>query len=139
MRDGRYWWTATTSIARKKKVLFFFKHLLLSHLICYIHWGYYEAITTFRENRPILDRVIDDGTEERSLSSRRENRVYTARERKSGSNDWFPPLMIYFLYFTTGARRIDEFRPSFDNVPVPNRGKSRRAPDRINVETSNQR
>lgn len=78
----------------KKKVLFLFKHLLLSHLICYIHWGYAGRS---RLSARIVRYSIDDGTEERSLSSRRENRVYTARERKSVSNDWFPLLMIYFI------------------------------------------
>lgn len=134
MWDGRYCWTATTSIARKKEGSLPLQTLVSLPLNMLYTLGLLRAITTFRENRPILDRVIDDGTEERSLSSRRENRVYTARERKSVSNDWFPLLMIYFILRLARSESINFVRPLI-TFPVPNRGKSRRAPDRINVET----
>ena len=78
-------------------------------------------------------RMSDDGTigetrESRALSSRRKNRVYT---ETSGSIKQLVSSFNEFTFiFTTGAK----FRPFLSNAPVPNRGKSRHAPDRINVE-----
>jgi len=80
-----------------------------------------------------LDRATTGDPEEResrALSSRRKNRVYTAA---SGS----PKRLVFFfrwVYFYLYDRR--EFRsvPRQQTLLVQNRGKSRRAPDRINVE-----
>lgn len=131
MWDGRYWWTATTSIARKKGgSLPLQTHLLLSHLICYIHW-LPRTITTFRENRSsTLERATTTGSEareSRALSSRRKNRVYTARAVVPNDRFLLSMSLLFFLniFFTFYDRH--EFRPFLDNAPVPNRGKSRRA------------
>lgn len=99
-------WTATTSIARKKKESSLPLQTLASLPLNMLYTlGLLRAITTFRENRPILDRVIDDGSEERSLSSRREN------QRKSVSNDWFSLLMIYFILRLARNESINFIRP----------------------------
>lgn len=99
-------------------------HLILSHLICYIHW-LPRTIMTFREERATTG---SEERESRALSSRRKHRVYTARAVVP--NDWFFLLFLFqrvvtFSYLLRPARIFVRFFPG--NPPASRIAESRDA------------
>lgn len=97
----------------KKKVLFLFKHLLLSHLICYIHWGYFGRS---RLSARIVRYSIEwSTTEPRSVGFRLDGKI-VCTQRESGSLSRTIGFLLWWFtlfYDWRAANRCSEFRPSF--------------------------
>lgn len=120
----------------KKKVLFLFKHSLLSYLMLYTP-GLLQAITTFRENRPILD-VEWSTTGSRNVRFRLDGKTVCTHSERNGSPSRTIGFLFWWFYFILRLAR-DKSKMNFIRLLitflVSNRGKSRRTPDRINFET----
>lgn len=158
MWDGRYWWTATTSIARKKGgSLILQTHLIISHLIRYIHW-LSRTNMTFREKSSYRSTERRRGAgggggiqrNERAVHFRLDEKTVCTQPRAVVPNDWFLLPMSLLFTFTTGAnfgpslgskRSLSRIAESRDARPTESTLKthrmSRRSLNKINMAAIN--